>query len=77
MFEPKIKENRRWYLVFDDTKIRFQTKNLAIFIGKVAYERGYNVRLIEEYDLFDYTASQNKGKHIDHQEFDRTILITL
>ena len=37
----------------------------------MARQAGKDIKLVEEYDLFI------RGVLIDHQEFDRTILITL
>jgi len=71
MLEPQIHEVRRWYLSGPDFKIRCSTKDFAIKLGRIGRQAGKDVSLIEEYDLFDGDV------HTDHQEFDRTILISL
>ena len=62
---------RRWYLSGPDYKIRCSTKKFAIRLGRIGRKAGQDVSLIEEYDLFEGAV------HIDHQEFDRTILLKL
>lgn len=69
---------RRWYLDIAGERFRFSTKRLAVIIGRQARALDDSVRLIEEYDLFAVgpSWSEARGKHIDHQEFDRTTLLT-
>ena len=77
MFESKLKENRRYYLDINGERNRFNTRSLAIITGKALRSKGIDgVKLIEEYDLFSWEDG-NHWKHIDHQEFDRTILLDL
>ena len=71
MFEAKLKEVRRWHLCSPGIKVNCRTKANAIRWGRIARQAGKDVTLTEEYDLFEH------GVLIDHQEFDRTILITL
>lgn len=77
MFEPIMKETRRYLLEVNGERRRLSTRTLAIKIGKMVREsagEGESVRLIEEYDLFDMSEA-SKPKHIDHREFDRSILL--
>lgn len=69
MFEPKTKTVRRWLLVGYNFRVDCRTKSNAVRWGRMARMAGKDLRLIEEYDLFD------REQHIDHQEFDRTVLI--
>lgn len=71
MLELIIKEVRRWRLVGMDLNVNCHTKENAVRWGRMARQAGANISLIEEYDLFD------RDVLIDHQEFDRTILIAL
>lgn len=71
MLEPHIKEVRRWLLKAPNFKVNCRTKENAVRWGRMARSAGKDVSLIEEYDLFD------REKLIDHQEFDRTVLIKL
>lgn len=71
MLEPQIKQVRRWRLVGTNLNVNCGTKENAIRWGRMARQAGANISLIEEYDLFE------RDVLIDHQEFDRTILITL
>lgn len=71
MLEAKLKENRRWILSCPGLRVNCRTKENAIRWGRLARQAGKDVSLTEEYDLFD------RGVLIDHQEFDRTILIKL
>ncbi len=71
MLESKIKEVRRWRLVSTNLNVTCRTKENAVRWGRIARQAGKNMSLIEEYDLFD------RGVLIDHQEFDRTLLIRL
>jgi len=73
MLEPKFHEVRRWRLVGTNLNVNCGTKENAIRWGRMARQAGGDISLIEEYDLFDL----NKKVLIDHQEFDRTILISL
>jgi len=70
-FLPEPKEVRRWLLVSSELKVNCRTKENAVRWGRMARQAGKDVKLIEEYDLF------LREKLIDHQEFDRTILISL
>lgn len=77
MLEPIIKENRRYLLEVNGERTRCSTKAFAIKMGKFvkhALQEGEYVKLIEEYDLFDISEA-TKPKHIDHREFDRSILL--
>ena len=77
MLEPVIKETRRYLLEVNGERRRLSTRTMAIKIGKMVREsagEGESVRLIEEYDLFDISEA-SKSKHIDHKEFDRSILL--
>ena len=75
MFEAKIKENRRYYVVVDGERFRIRTFEQAVHVGQKAVKGGYpGARLVEEYDLFKYAPGAG-WKHIDHQEFDRTTLL--
>jgi len=71
MLNPQIKEVRRWILSCPGMRVNCRSKENAVRWGRMARHAGKDVRLIEEYDLFDH------GTLIDHQEFDRTILIDL
>ena len=71
MLEAKLKEIRRWYLSCPGLKVNCRTKENAVRWGRMARQAGKDVRLTEEYDLFD------RGELIDHQTFDRTNLIRL
>lgn len=70
MLEAQIKQVRRWRLVGTNLNVNCLTKQNAVRWGRMARQAGMDISLIEEYDLFD------RGVLIDHQEFDRTILIT-
>lgn len=77
MLEPIIKENRRYLLEVNGERTRCSTKAFAIKMRKFvkhALQEGEYVKLIEEYDLFDISEA-TKPKHIDHREFDRSILL--
>lgn len=77
MLEPVIKENRRYLLEVNGERTRLSTKAFAIKMGKFvkrALAKGEYVKLIEEYDIFDISEA-SKPKHIDHREFDRSILL--
>lgn len=67
---------RRWCLEIDGERFRFSSKQMAVVIGRQARRLHEGVRLIEEYDLFA-TEGVLGGpmQNIDHQEFDRTILL--
>lgn len=70
--DPYVKENRRWFLRVGTERIPCRTKRLAVGMGRAALRDGAaDVRLFEEYDLFD----RKTKAHIDHKEFDRSILI--
>ena len=71
MLEPQKKQVRRWRLVGTNLNVNCGTKKNAVRWGRMARQAGANISLIEEYDLFD------RDVLIDHQEFDRTILIAL
>ena len=71
MFEPQIKQVRRWRLVGTNLNVNCRTKENAVRWGRMARQASENISLIEEYDLFD------RGVLIDHQEFDRTNLINI
>lgn len=71
MFEPQIKQVRRWRLVGTNLNVNCRTKENAVRWGRMARQADENISLIEEYDLFD------RGVLIDHQEFDRTNLINI
>lgn len=73
--KDKTKTIRRWYLWIDGKRIYFRTKRLVILAGKAARYAGADVYLFEEYDLFDLSDGINGPTHIDHREFDRSILI--
>lgn len=76
MFESITKEIRRYYVIADGERFRARTFGQAVFVGKLAVYGGlHDVRLIEEYDLFGHVAG-NGWRCIDHQEFDRTSLLT-
>lgn len=70
-FPALPKEVRRWRLVGTDLNVKCSTKENAVLWGRMARKAGKDIKLVEEYDLFI------RGELIDHQEFDRTILITL
>lgn len=71
LYEPQIKQVRRWRLVGTNLNVNCGTKENAIRWGRMARQAGGDISLIEEYDLFD------RDVLIDHQEFDRTNLIVI
>lgn len=71
LWEPQIKQVRRWRLVGTDLNVNCGTKENAVRWGRMARQAGMDISLIEEYDLFDGDIL------IDHQEFDRTDLIRI
>ena len=75
MLEPIQKTITKWYLVLEGERIKHSTKELAIAHGKPLLACGYDVKLIEVYDLYMKSPSDKHMKRIDHQEFDRTILL--
>ena len=75
MLEPKEKTITRWYLEVNGERTKFRDKKLAIAHGKPLLQCGYDVKLIEEYDFYMRSPSDQHMKHVDHQEFDRTILL--
>lgn len=75
MLDVKEKIITRWYLVVNGERTKFRTKELAVAHGKPLLNCGFEVKLIEEYDLWMRTPSDQHMKKIDHQEFDRTILL--
>lgn len=76
MYELINKKNTRWFLRFPDkSKIYVRTKELAVSLCTSVRGEGIDCRLIEEYDLF--IKGQEKMKHIDHKEFDKTYLINM
>ena len=75
MLDIEEKIITRWYLEVNGERIKFRTKELAIAHGKPLMECGYDVRFIEEYDMWVKNPSDQHIKKIDHQEFDRTILL--
>lgn len=75
MLEQITKSITRWYLEINGERTKFREKKLAIALGKPLLECGHDVKLIEEYDMFGKAPSDSKMKKIDHQEFDRTILL--
>lgn len=75
MFELKTKQITRWGLSIHGEEIYFNTKRKALKYGRESYRLFPNIRLFEEYRLFD--ISRTKPVLIDEQRFDRTILIRL
>lgn len=74
--KDKTKTIRRWHLLIAGEKIPFRTKGLAVSVGKAARDLGHDIRLIEEYDLWDRGGETRSDLVLlDHQEFDRTFLI--
>lgn len=62
-------------VVVDGKPTSFSTKSMAIKLGKMAKRINKDVKLIEEYRLWDIQPGI-PAKLVDHQVFDRTILIT-
>lgn len=73
MFELKTKQITRWGISIHGEDIYFNTKQKAIEYGRESYRSFPDIRLFEEYRLFD--ISHAKSVLIDEQRFDRTILI--
>lgn len=73
MFELKTKQITRWGIFIHGEEIYFNTKRKALKYGKASYQLFPDIRLFEEYRLFD--ISHAKPILIDKQKFDRTILI--
>lgn len=74
MFETKQKYIVRWGLTIQGSDVYFSTKGKAIRIGKMTLKADREVKMFEEYRLWDLTP----GRHptiLDEKRFDRTILI--
>lgn len=75
----KIKNTKaivRFYISISGNATYFRTKELAIKIGKMAKMNNAEVRLMEEYILWDVMPGI-PAKLIDKQVFDRTNLLTI
>ena len=70
MLEPKEKTITRYYLEFGGKRIKHSTKRLCVAHGKALSSAGYDIKMIEEYDL--WLIYPDKQVHADHQVFDRT-----
>ena len=72
----KTKSITKFYVVIDGKETAFRTKETAIKVGKMAIKVNEDVKLIEEYLLWDIVPGV-PAQLIDKQRFDRTILINL
>lgn len=73
MSEYKSKKNTRWGLTLKGEDCYFSTKQMTIKMGKNLIKVEHNIKMFEEYELWD--ISHRKPILIDKKRFDRTILI--
>ncbi|NDV63899.1 hypothetical protein [Bacteroides sp. 224] len=76
MVSSKTKTITKFYVSIGGKEVAFRTKETAIKVGKMALKTNSDIKLIEEYLLWDITPGI-PAQLIDKQRFDRTILISL
>ena len=72
MLDTKDKTIFRYYLEYGGERFKFRTKKLCVAHGKAMHAAGYDIKMLEEYDLWMYNPDTARNVHVDHQVFDRT-----